>query len=149
MLRPAVAAFLLVAGLAGCGPGPSPEDEVREVVAAAEQAAEARDALSLRALVADDYRDGRGYGADEIRRLVHGYLLAHQSVHLLVRIEEIELPATDLARLRATVGMVGKEADAASAWDLAADAYEFDVTLAREGGDWRVIKADWRRALGR
>ena len=139
----------LLAALTACGPGPSAEDEIREVVAEAERAAEARDAFALRDLVADDYRDGRGNGAEEIRRYVHGYLLAHQSVHLLVRIEEITLPATDLARLRATVAMAGREAEAASAWDLAADVYEFDVTLAREGGDWRVIKADWRPALGR
>ena len=149
MLRPAIVAALLAVGLAGCGPAPSPEDEIREVVAAAERAAEARDALALRDLVADDYRDGRGNGAEEIRRYAHGYLVAHQSVHLLVRIEDIELPATDLASLRATVAMVGQEADSASAWDLAADVYEFDVTLAREGGDWRVIRADWRPALGR
>lgn len=144
------AIVLLVSCVAvACGPAPSPEEEVRDVVAAAEQAAEARDGLALRALVADDYKDGRGNGAEEIRRYVHGYLLAHQSVHLLVRIEDIELPATGLARLRAIVAMVGKEADAASAWDLAADVYEFDVTLAREGGDWRVVRADWRPALGR
>lgn len=149
MRRTALAAFVLAAGLAACGKGPSPEDEVRAVVVAAEQAAEARDAFALRALVADDYRDGRGNGAEDIRRYVHGYLLAHQSVHLLVKIEEIELPATDLARLRATVAMVGKDAEGASAWDLAADVYEFDVSLARDGGDWRVIRADWRPALGR
>lgn len=149
MLRLILASLLLAAGLAACGGGPSPEDEIRTFVLEAERAAEARDAFALRALVADDYRDGRGNGAEEIRRYVHGYLLAHQSVHLLVRIEEIELPANDLARLRATVAMVGQEADTASAWDLAADVYEFDVNLAREGGDWRVIRADWRPALGR
>ena len=149
MSRTALAALLLAAGLAACGNGPSPEDEIRAVVAAAEQAAEERDAFALRALVADDYRDERGQGAEEIRRTVHGYLLAHQSVHLLVRIEDIELKATDLARLRATVAMVGKEADAAAAWDLAADVYEFDVTLAGEDGEWRVTRAAWRPARGR
>ena len=148
MSRP-VLAVLLATALAACGNGPSPEDEIRSVVAAAEQAAEARDAFALRALVADDYRDDRGQGAEDIRRYVHGYLLAHQSVHLLVRIEDIELKATDLARLRATVAMVGQEAEAASAWDLAADVYEFDVTLAEEDGEWRVTRADWRPALGR
>ena len=134
---------------AACGRAPSPEDEIREVVAGAEAAAEARDAMALRRLVADDYRDARGNGAEDIRRTVHGYLLAHQSVHLLVKIEEITFPATRLARLRATVAMVGKEAEGALAWDLAADVYEFDITLAQEGGDWRVARADWRPALGR
>ena len=143
------AALLLLAALAGCGREVSPEDEVRAVVAAAEQAAEARDASALLDLVADDYRDGRGNGAAEIRRYARGYLIAHQSIRLLVRIDQLELVARDLARLEATVGMLGREAEAASAWDLAADVYEFDVTLAREDGDWRVTRADWRPALGR
>ena len=142
-------ALLLALVLTGCGRESSPEDELRAVVAEAEAAAEARDATALSGLVADDYRDVRGNGVDEIRRYVRGYLIAHQSVHLLVRIEEIELKATDLARLRATVGMVGREAEGAAAWDLAADVYEFDLTLAREAGDWKVTRADWRPALAR
>ena len=142
-------ALLLALVLTGCGRESSPEDELRAVVAEAEAAAEARDASALSGLVADDYRDVRGNGVDEIRRYVRGYLIAHQSVHLLVRIEEIELKATDLARLRATVGMVGREAEGAAAWDLAADVYEFDLTLAREAGDWKVTRADWRPALAR
>ena len=142
-------ALLLALVLTGCGRESSPEDELRAVVAEAETAAEARDASALSGLVADDYRDVRGNGVEEIRRYVRGYLIAHQSVHLLVRIEEIELKATDLARLRATVGMVGREAEGAAAWDLAADVYEFDLTLAREAGDWKVTRADWRPALAR
>lgn len=144
MLRHLLPLLLLVA-LAGCGKAPSPEDEIRELVATAERAAEARDSFTLHELVADDYQDGRGNGADGIRRYVHGYLIAHQSVHLLVRIDEIELKARDVARLRATVGMAGRETKGDSAWDLAADVYEFDVTLVREDGDWRVSRADWHR----
>jgi len=142
-------ALLLALVLTGCGRESSPEDVLRAVVAEAAAAAEARDASALSGLVADDYRDVRGNGVEEIRRYVRGYLIAHQSVHLLVRIEEIELKATDLARLRATVGMVGREAEGAAAWDLAADVYEFDLTLAREAGDWKVTRADWRPALAR
>jgi hypothetical protein len=41
--------------------------------------------------------------------------------------------------------MAGRETNSGSAWDLAADVYEFDVTLVREDGDWRVSRADWRR----
>jgi len=142
-------ALSLFVGLAaGCAGKGSPEDEVRAAIGAAEAAAEARDASALLDLVADDYQDSRGNGAEEIRRYVRGYLVAHQSIALLTRIDSIKLPATDLARVRATVGMVGKEAEAAGAWDLAADLYEFDVTLAREDGEWRVTRADWGRAIG-
>lgn len=144
MLR-RIVCLLLCLALPGCGRETSPEDELRAVVAAAEEAAEARDASALFELIAANYRDGQGNGAEEIQRYVRGYLIAHQSIHLLVRIDEVELLATDLARLRATVGMLGQERDGAAAWDLAADVYEFDLTLARENSDWQVTRADWRR----
>jgi hypothetical protein len=145
-MRPGTTTLLaLILALHGCGREPSPEDEVRAVVAAAGEAAEARDASALFDLIADDYRDDRGNGVEEIKRYVRGYLVAHQSIHLLTRVDEVELLAADLARVRATVGMMGREAEAEPAWDLAAEVYEFDVTLALEDGDWRVTRADWRR----
>lgn len=131
-----------------CGRDDSPEAQVRAVVAAAEKAAEDRDASALFELIAADYRDGRGHDAAEIKRYVRGYLVAHQSIHMLTRVEDVQLPAADLARVRVTVGMLGREAGPESSWDLAADVYEFDVTLAREDGDWRVTRADWRRPGG-
>lgn len=141
------ATLVLALALAACAPDQSPEEEIRAVVAAAEAAAESRDTATLLDFVAADYHDGQGNGAEEIRRYVRGYLLAHQSVHLMTRVEEVELLATDLARLRATVGMLGQGGE--SAWDLAAEVYEFDVTLARTDGEWRVTRAVWRPVTGR
>lgn len=137
----ALAAVLL---LAGCGPASAPEDEIRALVDAAERAAEARDAADLRGLVADDYRDPGGRTAGDIRSILHGYLIAHQSIRLITRIDSIELEGTELARLKVTVGMLGREADSESNWDLAGDVYRFDLRLARENGDWRVIRAGWQ-----
>jgi hypothetical protein len=128
--------------LAACGPASSPEDEIRALADQAETAAEARDAGALRALIADDYRDGEGRGAEEIRRYVHGYLIAHQSIHLITRIDAIEIDGTELARAEVTVGMLGRESD--STWDLAGDVYRFDLRLALEDGEWRVTRAAWQ-----
>ena len=138
-----IVAVILASLLCGCASEPSPEDAVRKLVAHAEAAAETRDARALTRMIADDYRDARGNGAEDLRRLLHGYLIAHQSVHLLVRIEEIELLGNDLARVRATVGMLGREAGSGSGWDVATDLRELDLRLAREASEWRVIRAQW------
>ena len=130
--------------LAGCGPTGTPEDEIRALVDAAELAAEERDAADLRDLVADDYRDPGGRTAGDIRATLHGYLVAHQSIRLITRIDSIELEGTELARLKVTVGMLGREAGSDSNWDLAGDVYRFDLRLAREDGEWRVIRAGWQ-----
>jgi hypothetical protein len=140
----ALSSFLL---LAGCGAPDSPEAQVRAVVAEAEQAAEARDASRLADLVDPGYRDPQGNGAQEIQRYLRGWLIARQDLRLLTRIDAMEFPAENLARLSVTVGMLGREAGG-EAWDLAADVYEIDLTLARDGDEWRVTRAEWRRGAG-
>lgn len=108
----------------------------------AEDAVEERDASGLRALVADDYEDPAGRDAADVRNLLRGYLIAHQTIRLLTRIDSIELEGTELARVKVTVGMLGREADAESGWDLASDIHRLDVRLARgQDGEWRVIRA--------
>ena len=143
--RPALALTLLLAG-AGCGSSGTPEDQIRELVADAETAAEARDASELRGLVADDYQDTSGRDASDVRNLLHAWLVAHPSVNLLTRIDSIELEGTELARVKVTVGMLGREAKGGSDWNLAADVQRLDIRLAR--GGWRLAR-DRRFAPGR
>lgn len=143
-----VASMLIVAGLmaGGCGePSSSPEDEVRAVISASEQAAEARSVSDLMALAAPGFTDRDGRTTAELAHYVRGYFIANQSVRLLTRITEIEVPAPDVAEARVTVAMVGKDAEATAAWDLAFDIVDFDIDLRRIDGEWKVIHADWRR----
>ena len=130
---------------AGCRPSSTPEDEIHALVATAEESAEARDASALKDLVADDYEDPDGRSAADIRSYLHGWLVAHQTVRLISRVDSIELEGTELARVAVTVGMLGRDAASDSAWDLAGDVWRFDLMLAREGGSWRVIRAGWQQ----
>jgi hypothetical protein len=139
-------ALLAALACAACGPAGSPEDELRALVEATEAAAEARDARELRALVADDYRDASGRDASDIRNFLHAWLVAHPSVNLVTRIDSIALEGTEQARVQVTVGMLGREANGGSDWDLAADIERLDIRLARDGGDWRVVGADRQSA---
>ena len=108
----------------------------------AEAAAEERDASALRAFVADDYQDPGGRDAADVRNLLHAYLVAHPSLRLITRIDSIEFEGRELARLKVTVGVLARESDPESNWDLAAEVRRLDIRLAREdGGDWRVIRA--------
>ncbi|MGA1463194.1 MAG: hypothetical protein ACO37Y_08330 [Steroidobacteraceae bacterium] len=137
-----ITTFLLLAALFGCGGPAEPEEQVRAVIEEAEQAAEARSIGRLAELVSDDYDDGR-FQRDELLTWVRAWLIAHQSVRLVVRVDELELMGLELARVRATVGLLGREAG--ESFELAMDIREFDVTLALEGSQWRVIRADWER----
>ena len=139
------AALCFVITLAGCGDADSPEQQVRDVIGQMELAAEARDVGDLMEHLSEDYRDPNGLGPQEAARYARGYFIANQSIHLLTRVEEIEFPTEGEARAKVLVGMVGRDADAAGKWDLAADLYEFNVALRRENEEWKVSFAEWLR----
>lgn len=143
-----LAGWLLVAALAlgGCGEDASPEARVRAVIAAGEAAAEERDLGGILELVSENYRDENGAGRDELGQYLRGYLVTHQSVHLLTRIDGIEFPYRDYARVRLTVGTLGREAAGATAFELAGDVYDVALELALEGDEWRVTRAAWEPA---
>jgi hypothetical protein len=140
----ALTALLLAAS--GCGAPVTPESRVRAVVAEGERAAEARDLGGLMALVSPDFQDGRGGDREELKRYLRGYFVMHQSVHLLTRIESVEFPYEDYARVRLTIGALGRESAAATALDLAADVHDVALELRLEGDEWRVVRAEWGSA---
>lgn len=136
-------AWIALALLAACADESSPEQQVRAVIDSMEQAAEARDVGELLDHVSDTYRDGQGQDRAEASRYARGYFVVNQSVHLLTRIERLEFPSPDEARVKLQVGMAGRGGAAGGA-GLTADLYDFDVALVREDGEWKVSYADWR-----
>lgn len=149
MLPQRVLRFLapvIVATVAACAPDETPEARVRAVIAAGETAAEARDLSALMELVGDGFRDGEGGGREDLKRYLRGYFVAHQSIHLLTRVDAVELPYRDMAKVSLTVGTLGREAAGANAFDVAADVYDVELDLELEEGDWRVTRASWRPA---
>jgi hypothetical protein len=129
--------------LGACAREPSPEDQVREVIAAAEVATEARDLSDVMDLVAENYTDSRGQDKEAIRNLMRGFFFVNQSVHLLMRVESIEFPADKLADAHIAVGLLGRQSQ--EDWSFVVETYEFDVRLQHDEGEWRLQSAEWRR----
>jgi hypothetical protein len=141
----AVAGVMLLSW--GCGGGESPEAQVRAVIATGEAAAEARDLSALMDLVSPDYEDDQGRDRSELRHYVHGYLIANQSIRLLTRIDRIEFPYRDMARVDLTLGSLGRQATGDSSLDMAADVEQLTIELQLDDGEWRVTRARLDRAL--
>ncbi|MDQ2069689.1 hypothetical protein [Natronospira bacteriovora] len=137
--------ILMIALLAvvGCSRDPAdPEQQVRAVIAAAEEAAEDRSTRRLMRHVSENYRDQSGRDHEALRDLVRLYLLRHQNPRILTRIRSIEFVTSVRAEVRLLAGM----ADTGMG-RLQADAFEITLTLdLEEDGEWRVIRAQWRRA---
>lgn len=132
-------------GVAACSNKSTPEAQVREVITRAEAAAEARDLSKLMALVADSYADKQGQGKEDIRNLMRGFFLINQSIHLLIKVEDVKLESVEVATARVTAGMLGQQSE--EQWSLAADVYEFDLRLRNVDGDWLLQSAEWRRPV--
>ncbi len=144
--RRAIPIALLSLLLAACGPKQTPEAQVRAVIAQGEAAAEARDLAALMKLVAPEFRDEQVGGREELKQYLRGYLIMHQSIHLLTKVDSVELPYRDMAKVSLTVGTLGRDAVSANALDLAADVYDVQLELQLQDGDWRVTRASWRPA---
>jgi len=127
--------------LAACGPKTTPEQEVRDVIAQGEHAAEQRDFGSLMKLVSAKYSDDAGRDADTLEQYVRAYLMIHPSIHLLTRVDSIDFPYKDMARVHVTVGSLATEAGESSSFDHAADVQELEIELVREDEQWRVRRA--------
>ena len=143
--RRATVALALGAALAvaGCGEQETPEARVRAVIAAGEAAAEARDLSGILEHVAPGFRDAQGGGREELKQYLRGYLVTHPSVHLLTRIDSVEFPYRDLARVKLTVGTLGTGSTEAAGFDLAADVHDVVLELQFEDDAWRVVRASW------
>jgi hypothetical protein len=145
LLSPAVA--LAAAVVAGCGTN-DPEAEIRALLAAAEQAAEARDVGFFRDLVGAGYRDSRGQDRTELLRMLQGFFLANQRIEIVSRVDEVAFEGSDAARAVVHAGLLGQRSGADLLAGIDADLYRFELELVNDDGEWRIIGAAATRALG-
>ena len=131
----------------GCA-ADDPEAEVRALLAAAEAAAEARDVGFFGGVLAESYRDARGNDRDAMLRTLRGYFIANQRIEIVSRVDEIVIEGEGAARAVVHAGMLGRRTDAPLIDGIDADLYRFELELVNAGGDWQVVGADFRRAVG-
>jgi hypothetical protein len=148
--RWSVLIFLLsVASFTGaCSSGrDSPEAQVRALLAQGEAAAEKRESGVLRQLISEKYSDSQGQDKKAVEAVLRFYFLRNQSIHLFTRIRQISFPQPDMAQADVMVAMAGQPiSDAEELERLRADLHRFEITLAQENGEWKVMRAEWRRA---
>lgn len=145
---PLVILLLSVASFTGaCSSGDSPEARVRALLAQGEAAAEKKESGVLRQLISEKYSDSQGQDKKAVEAILRYYFLRNQSIHLFTRIRQINFPQPDLALADVMVAMAGQPiSDAEELERLRADLHRFEITLARENGEWKVTRAEWRRA---
>jgi hypothetical protein len=135
----------LAAVLAGCG-GETPEAEIRSLVAAAEEAAEARDTGFFRDLIAPGYVDPKGQHRDDLIDLLRAHFLVNRDLEILNRIDDIRLSGDEAAEVVLQTAMIGRDG-AGPGFGLDGAIYRIELELVKTGGEWHLIGADWSRIL--
>lgn len=125
----------------------SPEDQIKAFLDVAEAAVESRSLDESARLISAEYRDETGGDRQALKRLLMGYFLRHQSIHILKQIQEISLLSDTTARVVIYAGVAGNRpdmGDSLAQWRGELIRLETELTLDDE--DWRLLSASWRRA---
>ena len=139
------ALLVVISLLSACGAPDAPESQVRKALGQMETAVEARSTSDVLEWLSDSYQDVYGGTRQDASQYLRGYFIANQSIHLLTRVDSVEFPIPEEARVKLSVGMAGREAAGSNDWNLAADLYDFNVTMKREEGGWKVTYVKWQR----
>lgn len=126
--------------LAGCGPEPDAEREIREWLARGEAAVAAEDRRELMRMVAPTYADSRGNDREEIDRVLRLLFLRQDDIKLLTRVSAIDVYGDSAAEVRLTTGVAGSNQ---SRPGFRAEALRFELELEHNGNDWQLIAARW------
>jgi hypothetical protein len=139
-----VTALLAVLALAGCGGG---KDPVQATLDAIVIAADARDAKDLFQRVTTGFQAADGSGFTEAQATVERYFAAYEILDVSirgVRIERAEGAAR--VRLRATLSGQPRRIGGLDGLVPSSAAYDFDLRLVPDGGQWKVSWAQWNPA---
>ncbi len=144
----ALALGLLFAGLGGCAAEDvSPKARVRAFFDEVERASSEKDLKALKAIVSERYKDAAGRDKRDLTGMMTGYYLRQGTIHLLLHVRELDFPEPGAAQAEVLAAMARTPV---LDWDelprIRADAYVFELALAEEDGDWRVVDAAWRPA---
>jgi hypothetical protein len=132
----------------GCSDDPAtPEEQLRQTIAEAEAYLQDRNLSASMNYVHPDYQDKRGLDIRQLRAMLAGYFIRHQSIYILTRIEQLDLNKDGEAQVLLFAGLAGSPQDRSpslSHWR--GDLIRLDLKFVLQGGEWLLRQADWRRA---
>ncbi|GMU60270.1 MAG: hypothetical protein AMXMBFR34_20330 [Myxococcaceae bacterium] len=125
-------------------PKRTPEEEVRELVARAVDAAQKRDAAGVTESLADTFHGPSGTSAQEVKRLIVGHLFRNQSPLVVLNpVLDVTVTSPTAASFKGTfIFARGQVADWQQPGD-GASRYDISAELEKQGGDWKIITAAW------
>jgi hypothetical protein len=140
-----VVVFGLCISMPAC-PKESEQDRVKKAIAAVQKAAEEKDIRKIIDSLSKSYRDPEGNDYNSIKGLLLAYFFRHQKIHVFIPDIAVNIEDSHARAVFQAVLTGGSKTEAVT--DIFPESmgmYEFDVSLAKEFGDWKVTSAQWDR----
>lgn len=123
----------------------TPEERVKAVLTAVEEAIESRSLSDIMAHVSEAYQDHEGHDKNVIKRLMQLQLVRNQNINIFTRIHSLSV-ADNLATVELSAAMAARDVDLSQESNrLKADTHRFSLVLANEDTHWRLVSASWQR----
>ena len=123
------------------------EDRVKKVVTNVQQAAGEKKISAVLEHISKTYRDPQGNDYNGIKGLLAFYFFRHQKVSVYMpNIDIVVTGPTAKAIFQAILTGRGTGEAAGGILPEALGAYNFEVVLYKEDGQWKVTSAKWERA---
>jgi hypothetical protein len=120
---------------------------VRATIATGIEAAEEKDQGELADLVSAEYSDARGRDRQALLNLVRGYLSQMGPLHIFTIEKSLAITSPGRAEVTLLVAVASVPMESlADLRESTADLGRVELTLAEEGGDWKLIGVGWSRA---
>jgi len=133
--------------LGACSKGPTPEDEVRAVIATVRDAADKGDLDVLGAHIADRYTDHQGSDKERVLHMVGNRTRRHRNRYVYIKVRNVEIRDDGKAKVIALAGLAGGPVDEDKRpVEVTANLLRFRLVMARSETTWQVERAEWRRA---
>jgi hypothetical protein len=125
----------------------SPEEQIKQTIEQAVEAAENRSAADLGELIDEKYLDQRGLHKKKLTDLIRLMFFKHKNIFLFTRIESIDFPSANVANATVQVAMAGSIiSDVNALASLRAKMYTFELVLIKTDEQWLLQQASWKRA---
>ena len=123
------------------------QDKVKKVVLKVQQAAENKDLKQVLSHLSKTYKDPQGNNYNDIKDLLLYYFFRHAKVSIFITDIEVHVEGPSAtAGFQAMLSGRNKMQSTGDILPEALGAYNFDVTLAMESGEWQIVSAKWYRS---
>lgn len=140
--------LFLTCFLISCTPSTTPEQIIDDFVSACEKSIEKGSGRELRNLIAEDYMDSEGRTKQTVGALASGYLLRNKAIYCYWLIDSVIINEDDSLSARVLTALAAQPiTDLAILPQMNSDIYWFEITIAEQDNEWKLVNASWKQAM--